>query len=73
MLGRILDGSRFEEFKSNYGKTLVTGEGSIGGRVEAAYWIGLQNVETGWLSQRCCNWVTGWKGCKTGAGGGGAA
>lgn len=26
VLGRILDGSRFEEFKSNYGKTLVTGE-----------------------------------------------
>jgi 3-methylcrotonyl-CoA carboxylase beta subunit len=25
VLGRILDGSRFEEFKSNYGKTLVTG------------------------------------------------
>jgi hypothetical protein len=28
VLGRILDGSRFEEFKSNYGKTLVTGEGA---------------------------------------------
>lgn len=27
LLSRILDGSRFEEFKSNYGKTLVTGEG----------------------------------------------
>jgi 3-methylcrotonyl-CoA carboxylase beta subunit len=25
VIGRILDGSRFEEFKSNYGKTLVTG------------------------------------------------
>ncbi len=25
LLSRILDGSRFEEFKSNYGKTLVTG------------------------------------------------
>jgi 3-methylcrotonyl-CoA carboxylase beta subunit len=25
VLARILDGSRFEEFKSNYGKTLVTG------------------------------------------------
>lgn len=25
-LARILDGSEFEEFKSNYGKTLVTGQ-----------------------------------------------
>ena len=25
VLARLLDGSRFEEFKSNYGKTLVTG------------------------------------------------
>lgn len=25
VIARILDGSRFEEFKSNYGKTLVTG------------------------------------------------
>jgi 3-methylcrotonyl-CoA carboxylase beta subunit len=25
VLGRILDGSKFEAFKSNYGKTLVTG------------------------------------------------
>lgn len=32
VLGRILDGSRFEEFKSNYGKTLVTGFGSIYGQ-----------------------------------------
>lgn len=30
VLGRILDGSRFEEFKSNYGKTLVTGDSSKG-------------------------------------------
>lgn len=29
VLGRIMDGSRFEEFKSNYGKTLVTG-GHVG-------------------------------------------
>jgi hypothetical protein len=26
ILDRILDGSRLEEFKSNYGKTLITGE-----------------------------------------------
>lgn len=32
VLGRILDGSRFEEFKSNYGKTLVTGFGTIFGQ-----------------------------------------
>jgi 3-methylcrotonyl-CoA carboxylase beta subunit len=25
VIARLLDGSRFEEFKSNYGKTLVTG------------------------------------------------
>lgn len=25
VLARLLDGSRFDEFKSNYGKTLVTG------------------------------------------------
>jgi acetyl-CoA carboxylase carboxyltransferase component len=24
--GRLLDGSRFDEFKANYGKTLVTGK-----------------------------------------------
>ncbi len=28
VLARVLDGSRFEEFKSNYGKTLVTGGGA---------------------------------------------
>lgn len=32
ILARILDGSRFHEFKSNYGKTLVTGFGSIMGQ-----------------------------------------
>eukprot|EP00878_Enallax_costatus_P009522 GHUV01009950.1.p1 GENE.GHUV01009950.1~~GHUV01009950.1.p1 ORF type:complete len:556 (+),score=136.58 GHUV01009950.1:257-1924(+) len=32
VLGRILDGSRFEEFKSNYGKTLVTGFGTLYGQ-----------------------------------------
>lgn len=26
LLARLLDGSRFEEFKSNYGKTLITGK-----------------------------------------------
>lgn len=31
VLSRLLDGSRFEEFKSNYGKTLVTGFGSLCG------------------------------------------
>ena len=25
VIARLMDGSRFEEFKSNYGKTLVTG------------------------------------------------
>eukprot|EP00877_Chromochloris_zofingiensis_P008652 jgi/Chrzof1/403/Cz01g14170.t1 len=32
VLARLLDGSRFEEFKSNYGKTLVTGFGTIYGQ-----------------------------------------
>lgn len=32
ILARILDGSRFHEFKANYGKTLVTGFGSIMGQ-----------------------------------------
>eukprot|EP00882_Tetradesmus_deserticola_P000776 GHRQ01000847.1.p1 GENE.GHRQ01000847.1~~GHRQ01000847.1.p1 ORF type:complete len:392 (+),score=187.38 GHRQ01000847.1:1454-2629(+) len=32
VLGRILDGSKFEEFKSNYGKTLVTGFGTLYGQ-----------------------------------------
>lgn len=32
LLARILDGSRFDEFKSNYGKTLVTGFGSLYGQ-----------------------------------------
>ncbi|MBC8091557.1 MAG: acyl-CoA carboxylase subunit beta, partial [Pseudonocardia sp.] len=32
ILARVLDGSRFEEFKPLYGTTLVTGWGSIGGR-----------------------------------------
>jgi acetyl-CoA carboxylase carboxyltransferase component len=32
VLARILDGSRFDEFKPLYGTTLVTGWGSIGGR-----------------------------------------
>jgi len=31
ILARILDGSRFHEFKANYGKTLVTGFGQIMG------------------------------------------
>lgn len=31
VLAHVLDGSNFEEFKSNYGKTLVTGFGSIYG------------------------------------------
>ncbi|GBF99074.1 hypothetical protein Rsub_11845 [Raphidocelis subcapitata] len=31
LLARLLDGSRFEEFKSNYGKTLITGFGSLYG------------------------------------------
>ena len=32
VLARILDGSRFHEFKANYGKTLVTGFGQIMGQ-----------------------------------------
>eukprot|EP00536_Pseudo-nitzschia_multiseries_P009701 jgi/Psemu1/288622/fgenesh1_pg.279_\ len=32
ILARILDGSRFHEFKANYGKTLVTGFGQIMGQ-----------------------------------------
>jgi 3-methylcrotonyl-CoA carboxylase beta subunit len=32
ILARILDGSRFHEFKANYGKTLVTGFGRIMGQ-----------------------------------------
>ncbi len=32
VLARILDGSRFHEFKENYGKTLVTGFGQIMGQ-----------------------------------------
>eukprot|EP00980_Cylindrotheca_fusiformis_P009737 scaffold2149_cov187-Cylindrotheca_fusiformis.AAC.15 len=32
VLARILDGSRFHEFKANYGKTLVTGFGKIMGQ-----------------------------------------
>jgi 3-methylcrotonyl-CoA carboxylase beta subunit len=32
VLARILDGSRFHEFKANYGKTLVTGFGRIMGQ-----------------------------------------
>jgi acetyl-CoA carboxylase carboxyltransferase component len=32
ILARVLDGSRFNEFKPLYGRTLVTGWGSIGGR-----------------------------------------
>jgi 3-methylcrotonyl-CoA carboxylase beta subunit len=32
ILARILDGSRFHEFKANYGKTLVTGFGKIMGQ-----------------------------------------
>lgn len=32
ILARILDGSRFHEFKSNYGKTVVTGFGTIMGQ-----------------------------------------
>jgi hypothetical protein len=46
VLGRILDGSRFEEFKSNYGKTLVTGEGSRG------IFVGV-----GLRSREACIWV----------------
>lgn len=32
VLSRLLDGSRFHEFKENYGKTLVTGFGHLHGR-----------------------------------------
>ena len=32
ILARILDGSRFHEFKSNFGKTLITGFGKIMGQ-----------------------------------------
>jgi 3-methylcrotonyl-CoA carboxylase beta subunit len=32
ILARVLDGSRFHEFKANYGKTLVTGFGKIMGQ-----------------------------------------
>ena len=32
VLARILDGSRFHEFKASYGKTLVTGFGQIMGQ-----------------------------------------
>ncbi|GAX80534.1 hypothetical protein CEUSTIGMA_g7972.t1 [Chlamydomonas eustigma] len=32
LLSHILDGSKFEEFKSNYGKTLVTGFGKLYGK-----------------------------------------
>jgi len=32
ILARLLDGSRFAEFKPSYGPTLVTGWGSLGGR-----------------------------------------
>lgn len=32
ILARILDGSRFHEFKANYGKTIVTGFGKIMGQ-----------------------------------------
>ena len=31
VIARIVDGSNFEEFKSDYGKTLVTGFAKIGG------------------------------------------
>ena len=31
VLGRILDGSRFHEFKERYGKTLITGFGYLYG------------------------------------------
>src|SRR4030081_1971470 len=31
MLGRVLDGSRFDEYKPEYGKTLICGYGRIGG------------------------------------------
>lgn len=32
VLARVLDGSRFSEFKAGYGKTLVTGFGTLYGR-----------------------------------------
>lgn len=32
VLSRLLDGSRFNEFKASYGKTLVTGFGRLYGR-----------------------------------------
>ena len=32
MLERVLDGSRFDEFKKLYGSTLITGFGSISGQ-----------------------------------------
>jgi 3-methylcrotonyl-CoA carboxylase beta subunit len=32
VLSRLLDGSRFHEFKENYGKTLITGFGHLYGR-----------------------------------------
>ncbi|KAK9804757.1 hypothetical protein WJX72_003641 [[Myrmecia] bisecta] len=32
VLARVLDGSRFDEFKANYGKTLVTGFGKVYGQ-----------------------------------------
>ena len=31
VLGRLLDGSRFHEFKERYGKTLITGWGNLYG------------------------------------------
>ncbi len=31
ILARVLDGSRFDEYKPEYGKTLVCGYGRIGG------------------------------------------
>ena len=31
VLGRILDGSRFHEFKERYGNTLITGYGHLYG------------------------------------------
>ena len=37
VLARLLDGSKFEEFKSNYGKTLVTGTGPALGREVGAW------------------------------------
>jgi 3-methylcrotonyl-CoA carboxylase beta subunit len=43
VLARILDGSRFHEFKANYGKTLVTGFGKIMGE-------GMQSQKALWTS-----------------------